>query len=87
MKYKEGFAIDEYQGEYFMVRAQVGKDGKLYARWMRPMLGKDKVSEKSIPWKISLGNKQQAIQRLEQLIMHIEGRTTPGELPPDDIPF
>jgi len=91
MQYHEGFAIDEYKGEYFITRVKVGKDDNLYARWMYPQVGKDEASKKPIPWKIGLGNKEQATQRLEQLLMHVEGRTEPGKpkegVHGDDIPF
>ena len=88
-KYGDGFAIDEYQGEYFLTRVQRGQDGNLYQRWMKPFIRKDELSEKPMPWKIGLGNKQQAIQRLEQLMMHIEGRQKQRDesYPGDDIPY
>lgn len=72
-KYGSGVAIDEYQGEFSVVAAREGQDGEVYLRWVYPQLGKDrKPAEKAIPQKITLGNKQQAIQRLEQLLLFVE---------------
>lgn len=72
LKYNSGIAVDEYKGEFSLASAIEGKDGKLYLRWVYPQ-GKDrKPSEKTIPHKITLGNKQQAIQYLEQCIYFIE---------------
>jgi len=71
-KYGTGIAVDEYKGEFAICAAIVGKDDKLYLRWTHPQ-GKDrKPSEKAIPHKITLGNKQQAINRLEKLLLMVE---------------
>lgn len=70
--YNEGILLDVYNNEFGLAIANEGKDGKLYLKWVFPQ-GKDRNPiEKAIPLKITLGVKQQAIQRLEQLIMMIE---------------
>jgi hypothetical protein len=52
--------------------ANEGKDGELYLKWVFPQTKAREPGEKAIPLRITLGVKQQAIQRLEQLIMMIE---------------
>jgi len=70
--YNEGILVDIYKNEYSLCVAEEGKDGNIYKRWIFPQVKDRQPGEKSIPWKITLGVKQQAIQRLEQLIMMIE---------------
>jgi len=70
--YNEGILVDIYKNEYSLCLAEEGKDGKIYKKWMFPQVKDRQPGEKSIPWKITLGVRQQAIQRLEQLIMMIE---------------
>jgi len=71
-KYGSGVAIDEYNGEVSVAAAIEGKDGNIYLRWVFPQVKDRKPSEKAIPMRIGLGNKQQAIQRLEKLLLMVE---------------
>jgi hypothetical protein len=70
--YNEGIVLDVYKNEYGLCVAEEGKDGKIYKRWVFPQTKDREPTTKAIPWRITLGVKQQAIQRLEQLIMMIE---------------
>ena len=70
--YNEGICIDVYKNEYGLCLANEGKDGQIYLRWVFPQTKSREPGEKAIPHRITLGVKQQAIQRLEQLIMMIE---------------
>jgi hypothetical protein len=70
--YNEGIVLDVYKNEYGLCVAEEGKDGKIYKRWVFPQTKDREPTAKAIPWRITLGVKQQAIQRLEQLIMMIE---------------
>lgn len=70
-KYGSGVAIDEYKGEFSLCAAFEGENGQVYIRWSYPQKGKGDdrgPNDKAVPHKISLGNKQQFIQRMEQLI-------------------
>lgn len=71
-KFKEGIMLDKYQNEYGLCMAQEGEDGKKYLRWVFPQGKNREPGKKAIPMRITLGVKQQAIQRLEQLLMMIE---------------
>lgn len=82
-KYKEGIAIDRYNNEVQLVVAKEGDDGVVRARWCFPEIKKE-PSKKAIPWKLTLGVKEQAIQALERLLYmveHGEGLQTRREEP------
>jgi len=71
-KYKTGIGVDVYKNEVNLCMAFENKEGEIFSNWIYPQ-GKDrKPIEKAIPYKLSLGLKQQAIQRLEQLLMMVE---------------
>jgi hypothetical protein len=70
--YNEGILLDIYQNEYGLCVAEEGSDGNIYKKWIFPQTKGREPGPKAIPWKITLGVRQQAIQRLEQLIMMIE---------------
>ena len=71
-KYNTGICIDVYQGEYNLCAAYEGQDEEIFLRWVFPQTKNRMASEKAIPHKITLGNKQQAIQRIEQLLLMVE---------------
>ena len=70
-KYKSGIGIDRYNNEIQLVVASEGADGTINARWCFPEV-KREPAKKAIPWKLSLGVKAQAVQRLEQLLYMVE---------------
>jgi hypothetical protein len=75
--YGSGVAVSIYKNEYSLVSATKNKEGDIWADWcflQNFVDGKRIPSEKTIPVKITLGLKEQAIQRLEQLLSIIEGR-------------
>lgn len=66
-KYGDGVILEEYQGKWSLVSAQVGKDGKNYKRWTFPQ-GRDRQpTEKPIPLKITLGDLETAADVLAKL--------------------
>jgi len=76
-QYGDGIAINIYNSEYSLVAAKRNKNGDIWAEWCFPQKyvdGKHVAGEKSMPRKLSLGTKEQAIRRLNELIMMIEGR-------------
>ena len=79
-KYGNGFAVDIYKNEYSIIEAKRNKAGDIWGEWCYPQVfedGERGPGKKTRPVKITLGLKEQAIQRLEQLIMMIEGREEP----------
>jgi len=90
-KYNTGFGIDVYNNEMGLCSTIWGSDGKCYARWVYPQKGKDRVpADKAIPMRITLGNRQQAIQRLKEIVAALEDMGGGPDLKDDngeDIPF
>lgn len=94
-KYRRGFGIDEYDGIVALCECNYGSDDKIYAKWGFPQNKNRQPIAKAIPWKITLGYRRQAIDRLQQLIDYLEGSMgedgqESGEAydsPNDDIPF
>jgi len=96
-KWNEGVMLQKYGDTYSVISANTGQDGKNYMRWCFPQ-GKDREPiDKSIPWKIGLGNRLAAIGILRQMLEALEGqtKTRPAQQqgpPPlgandEDIPF
>ena len=74
-KYERGIALDYYGNEISIVSARRGSDGKIYSEWCYPQKGSERVpSSKALPWKITLGMKNQAVQRLEQLLFFLQNK-------------
>ncbi len=93
-QYGDGIALELYGSEVSIVRckAKDNEDG-YWLEWIYPQArGKErKPLDKTLPWKISLGMKPQAIQTLKQFLAVLEGDNrawTPNhEKADDDIPF
>ena len=88
-QYKVGCVLEEYQGSYNICAAQQGQDGKIYLRWCYNQTKERKPSEKTVPVKIGLGSKDQAIEMLETFVSILKGEGEPaGSNTEDmDIPF
>lgn len=96
--YGDGILLDEFRNEYSLVAAK-RKDGKTYMEWVFPQKrdGSKQPLEKSLPWKIRLGPREEAIKTLRFFLEQLEGSSAPaykdsarkkdhvpiGEPPPD----
>lgn len=83
-KWREGVQLEEYKGEYSIITARQGDD-KIYFKWGFPQ-GKDKKPiEKSLPWKVKIGqDKDEAVKVLKGLLAELEGQSPASE---EEIPF
>jgi hypothetical protein len=75
---------EEYDGKIQLIMGQLGQDGTVYKRWGKLQLKKDEYTKTAIPWKISLGSKDQAITALKFFLQQL-GQTV--EEIDDGIPF
>jgi len=75
--YGDGILLNEYRGEFSLVAAK-SKDGEIYMEWVFPQKrdGSKKPIEKSLPWKIKLGPKTEAIKVLKFFLEKLEGDTS-----------
>lgn len=75
-KWGRGIGLDFYKDEVSIAVADKKEGGEIYLQWVHPQVydnGERMASNKTIPLKITLGLKQQAIQRLEQFIYMLQG--------------
>ena len=97
--YGDGILLNEYRSEFSLVAAK-RKDGETYMEWVFPQKrdGSKEPIDKSLPWKIKLGPKTEAIKVLKFFLEKLEGDTSfPDDVPDhtwgedgpydDDIPF
>jgi hypothetical protein len=84
-QYGDGIVLNEYRNEFALVAAK-RKDGKTYMEWMFPQKrdGSKEPIDKSLPWKIKLGPRDEAIKVLKFFLDKLEsGESSPDDIPPD----
>jgi hypothetical protein len=85
-EYNDGAMLEEYKGVFSLVSANEAKDGTVYKKWGYPQRDKKPISQ-SIPWKVRLGSKRQAVKTLQYFLDQLIS-AEPEELEKgDDIPF
>jgi len=80
----DGIKLSEYQGKY-SIEALRTKDENFYPVWAKYQKGRDEFQEKSWPVKIVLGDKENAIGALKQILSELEIGSQ--QAPLDDVPF
>ncbi len=98
-QYGDGVLLNEYKQEFSLVAAK-RKDGKVFMEWVFPQKrdGSKEPIDKSLPWKIKLGSKAEAIKVLNFFLEKLEGGLSTSDNIPnhgegkndsfgDDIPF
>jgi hypothetical protein len=71
-QYGNGIILEFYRDSYSLVRGYELKDGTQRKRWGYPE--KDKApSEKAIPWKLEMGDKEEAVKILEYFLRQLQG--------------
>lgn len=78
---KDGVAVEEYNGKWSLVAMYNG-----YKQWAKYKIGKEKYGEKDFPVKVTLGNKDKAIEILTAILAEIRGDGSQPE-DPEDVPF
>jgi len=81
--YDDGILLNEYRNEFSLVAAK-RKGGKTYMEWVFPQKrdGSKEPIDKSVPWKVKLGSKAEAIAVLKFFLDKLEG----GPPKSDEIP-
>lgn len=72
-KWKSGIQLDEYNDQYSLVAAYETKEGKIMQKWCFASTKDKKPSEKSMPWKLILGTREEAIKVLTGFIEMLGG--------------
>jgi hypothetical protein len=79
--------LNEYRREFSLVAAK-RKDGKIFMEWVFPQKrdGSKEPIDKSLPWKIKLGPKAEAIKALKFFIEKLEDGTSSSDDTLENIP-
>ena len=88
-EWKNGTCLEEYNGTISIARAYEGNDGEAHPKWGYPEKNREPIS-KSIPWKVELGDKAQAIGVLKTFLGVLEaeeGEQAGSPVDDLDIPF
>jgi hypothetical protein len=71
-QYNSGIMLDEYNGVYSLSGARLGQDRdgneKVWQDWGFRQTKDKKPMEKAMPWKITIGTKDEAIQNLKDIL-------------------
>ena len=96
-QYGSGLCLNKYKGEISICSAHKGDDGKIYLDWIYPQTKDRKPSEKTLPWKIGLGEAKQAAKCLRYLAEMLDSTITTAlpvkressdpAVKKDDVPF
>jgi hypothetical protein len=96
-QYRSGVCLNEYNGEISICSAHQGNDDTVYLDWIYPQTKDRKPSEKTLPWKITLGEPKTAAKYLRYLAGMLEAKDKkdkPEEkgsdnpvVKKDDVPF
>ncbi|MCK4391123.1 MAG: hypothetical protein KAV83_12905 [Desulfobacterales bacterium] len=83
--YDDGILLNEYRNEFSLVAAK-RKNDKTYMEWVFPQKrdGSKEPIDKSVPWKIKLGSKAEAIAVLKFFLDRLDGGTPPSDEIPVD---
>lgn len=61
-QYGEIIVVNKYGDQFSLVAGGVSKAGQNYMKWGFPQGSDKKPREKAIPWKLNLGNRNEAIE-------------------------
>ncbi len=86
-QYGDCILLDEYRNEFSLVAAK-RKEDKTYMEWVFPQKrdGSKEPIDKSLPWKIKLGSKAEAVKVLKFFLEKLEDRSSSFDDIPEDIP-
>ena len=84
-QYGDGVLLNEYRREFSLVAAK-RKNDEILMEWVFPQKrdGSKEPIDKSLPWKIKLGPKAEAIKVLKFFLEKLEGGTSSTDDTPDD---
>jgi hypothetical protein len=84
-QYGDGILLDEYRNEFSLVAAK-RKEKEIFMEWVFPQKrdGSKEPIDKSLPWKIKLGSRQEAIKALKFFLKQLEGESSPSDHIPQE---
>jgi hypothetical protein len=84
-QYGDGILLDEYRQEFSLVAAK-RKDDEIFMEWVFPQKrdGSRGPIDKSLPWKIKLGPRAEAIKVLKFFLRQLEGESAQADHATED---
>jgi len=85
-QYGDGIVLNKYRNEFSLVAAK-RKNDEIFMEWVFPQKrdGSKEPIDKSLPWKIKLGPKAEAIKVLKFFLEKLEGGTSSSDDITDDV--
>lgn len=77
-QYGEGVKLQDYKGTFSVIATNYNAEGEAYMKWAFPQINR-KPTEKAIPFKVSLGTKEEAIEILESFVSNLKQLGTDKE--------
>jgi len=74
-KYREGLFLNEYNGKFYIVQAQMSKNGgSVFKKFCCPVFKNTIQEERKMPMGIQLKDRKEAIEILTKILSLLEGR-------------
>jgi hypothetical protein len=78
-EYRSGVCLNEYNGKISICSAHEDEDGTVYLDWIFPQKRDRTASDKSLPWKVELGDYNKAPKVLKRFTKFLDKLATAGE--------
>jgi len=72
-KWGDGICVDRYKNEVSICLAKKNEQGEVWKTWGFIQKPGKVPADKSMPWKVTLGVEQQALQLLDRLALIVRG--------------
>jgi len=66
--YNEGFFLQEYKENFFLVAGGEGREGTNYKKWAFPQTKDREPNKKAIPVSVKLGTRREAVEVLKKVL-------------------
>lgn len=70
-EYREGFFLNEYKENFYLVAGNEGHEGTNYKKWAFPQTKDREPGKKAIPVSVKLGNRFEAVEVLQKILKEL----------------
>jgi len=70
-QYNEGFFLQEYKENFFLVAGGESREGTNYKKWAYPQTKDRKPNGTAIPVSVKLGRRPEAIEKLQSVLKEL----------------
>ena len=75
-EYSEGFFLQEYKENFFLVAGGEGREGTNYKKWVFAQTKDKQPAIKAIPMSVKLGTRREAIEILKKVLGELSNNAT-----------